>query len=159
VGVYATVGPSTVVALGPTAGGEDLSPFLTSDGLTLMFSSSRSGAHHLYISDRTGHEEVSTAVLIDSLASIQLAQDGPILSSDGLMLYFAVKAPNQRSVWQARRSGRSDTDFTDAHEVPELVANGTTHPAAISADGCRLMLTTNRVSATFDIWEARKPPR
>lgn len=83
----------------------------------------------------------------------------PILSPDGLTLYFASDRgdPGNVHVWSATRSSRS-VPFSNPTKVPNVNSDKTDSPSGISRDGCRLYLDSTRTgSSRQDIWVATRP--
>jgi hypothetical protein len=87
--------------------------------------------------------------------------EGAIASSrDGLTLYFGSRRDGgvgDVDIWIARRQSRNGK-FTFITSVPSASSTAAEAPAWLSADNCRLYLTTTRLG-TFDIFVAtRRPP-
>jgi hypothetical protein len=132
-------------------------PFLQPEGNELIFNSSRSGGGDLYRSIRTG-TTFSTPSLITELATLEDEGD-PVLGADGLTLYFRrnVDGAADYDIFVATRSSTA-LPFGAAVLVENINAVGAAEgPSALSSDGCRLYMTSDRVAVgDYDIYVATR---
>jgi Tol biopolymer transport system component len=109
-------------------------PFLTADGRALYFSSDQKGNVDIFVTQLLDNVPVGDAIPLSGVNTG--AYDGsPLLSRDGLTLYYQSDSPAQ--VWVAHRD-EPDGAFQNAH-----VAEGFEHlfyvwPEALSPDGCTI---------------------
>ena len=172
-GVYGPLGSATELlqVSTTTGGGEDARPFISADGHTLVFASSRLGPNsmgwRLYLSERGSQGKLLSASVIASLTTGGSEEIAPVLSPDNRTLYYSRRGYDLDAgdypgwaIWRATRPQASDVDFTPREELKELeVIDTDTQPTWISGDGCHLLFVSNRGGGAggFDIWEARKP--
>jgi len=136
-------------------------PFMTSDGSELFFSStnaSNAGMAQIYHSLNSTYG-FSPPVLVPGLISDPNAysNDGPVLSRDGLTMYFASDRTSIMHIYRAERASPSDP-FNSAVLVDTNlgVYNGSWElPGWLSDDGCRLYFESNR-NGSDDIFVASK---
>jgi Tol biopolymer transport system component len=137
------------------------SPSLSADGRTLFFAISADGIDELLASATRGDRGAVFSPAA-ALAGINSAgEDGtPLLSADGLSLYFYSTRPGglgNRDVWRSTRADAS-AEFT----APTLLAgvNGpdVDHLPWVSPDELTLLWVTNRSGGVgqLDIWIARR---
>jgi Tol biopolymer transport system component len=91
---------TTMVDLGASVG--DDNPFLSDDGLTLYFDSTRTGTRLLYAANRTSPTGVFP--MISAYSGIGQAEE-PAVSPDGTILYYAM---NAASLYVTMRASISD---------------------------------------------------
>ncbi|WP_394833836.1 hypothetical protein LVJ94_45755 [Pendulispora rubella] len=94
------------------------------------------------------------------------SSDGsPVISSDGLTIFFASKRPTSvdYDIWTATRASATGT-FSKPTRVPSLSTAYSDSPTWISSDSCRLYLTSDRPEGTSDagantphIWVSARP--
>ncbi len=129
-------------------------PFLQPNGNELIFNSMRTGGGDLYRSTRTG-TMFSAPTLISEL-STPADEGDPVLSADGLTLYFRRNdTSTDYDIFVATRTATGQP-----FGVAQLVENVNTvgpaeGPSAVSEDGCRLYLTSDR-SGDYDIYVATR---
>lgn len=120
-------------------------PFLTRDGLELWFQRLASDP----IQDAIWSASISAAGDIGSpverLVDAEATAFAPILSNDGLSLYYTVNdgAASGLNVWRAERAA-TNAPFTRAAKIVELSSTGDDWLWHISADGCRAYLRSTR---------------
>jgi hypothetical protein len=130
-----------------TGGNVDTLDVYSSDGNVLYFASDRDasgGIHHLYRSMRSGPTSdfgAATMIMIAGLDSTVSDQSSPVVSADGLTLYFAGTAGNSASVYRATGSGAGD--FGNAALLHLDMPTPSVKPSWISTDDCVLYLTTD----------------
>jgi len=126
--------------------GNDAQPFESADGTTLWFSSDRAGGaggYDIYEAPLAG----GPATRVAELAS---ADDDfcPTPSADGLLIFFSSSRPDGaalggRDIWSASRASVSDP-FSNVHDESELNSAADDFPGWLSADGCRLYMSSTR---------------
>jgi hypothetical protein len=145
----------------------DADPWISADGLTMYMTSTRSGNNNydLYTSTRTNTSATfGTPVPISELNTTTSVEDAPVLSADGLELFFAsnraATSMGRNDVWHATRATTADMFGT-----PTLVAEvsgdaSEDFPTWLSADRCTLLLSSDRTAGSnggYDIWIATRP--
>jgi hypothetical protein len=157
----------------------DVTPFLTADGASLLFATSRgepSDANlDLYVaSKKSGQNDFGPASPYGGGTTFLTgdAESWPVLSADGLTLYFARQpaAPEGQPtrIWRSHRAATSEA-FLPPALVDDLNATpdgGAAYdaPSWISPDDCRIYLTSKRRirdsgSSWSDIYVAKRQPR
>lgn len=129
-------------------------PFLQPNGNELIFNSMRTGGGDLYRSTRTG-TSFSAPTVISGLST--LADEGdPVLGADGLTLYFRRNdGATDYDIFVATRTSTAQP-FGVGQLVENVNAVGPAEgPSAVSEDGCRLYLTSDR-SGDYDIYVATR---
>lgn len=103
-------------------------PFLTGDGLTLLFTSSRRGGHgdyDIWITSRPTRD--APWVKPENLGpniNTGLKEESSTLSPDGLTLYFATnRVGDNFDIWASRRPSK-DAAFGKAEKIPPNVSTG-----------------------------------
>jgi Tol biopolymer transport system component len=139
---------------------DDYAPFVSADDTELYFVSDRpAGADDddIYVAPRIGGKW--TQPIAVAAANSSTAERSPVLSADGLRLYFGstrAKA-NDFDIYVAHRSERSGT-FEAPSPVGDLNTPSFELPDWISPDDCTLYFRTDRPggSGGRDIWRARR---
>ena len=161
-GVTGGFAPPVDVA-GLASGAGDVSPWLSKDGTQIYFGSGRSGGlggNDLYVADLSS-AGASNAV---ELAAVDSAADdaSPVLSRDGLTLYFASKradpaALGNDDIWVARRAAVG-APFDTPTAVTELNSAAADGPRWLSPDGCTLYFTSDRSGGQggYDLYAATR---
>lgn len=137
----------------------DRTPFVTKDGSTLYFSSDRGGSNDIYRSTRQGGAFTTPVKVSEVSGPGFVAEMYPVLSDDGLTLYFARDdMTGQYDVWKATRANGA-APFGAPSLVAELAAPSFDAPTAISPDGCTLYVTSDRPGTLggTDMYRATKP--
>jgi hypothetical protein len=156
---------NTPVAVDSVNGSEvtiyDDSPWISADGLTLYFASTRTGNfnYELYQATRASPSApFDTPSILAGLTSI--GNDSmPVVRGDGLELFFAsnreqVMYPEgyTNDIYRATRASLSEA-FGAPSVVTELAAPTNEGPTWISPDGCTLVFTSSRAGAGgYDLW-------
>jgi WD40-like Beta Propeller Repeat len=134
--------------------GQDFEPFVADNGL--FFASTRiGGLAGIYHAARDGAAFAAPDLVINMATGV--AAGGPVVSFDGLTIYFssAASASNpDADVWTASRTSR-DQVFGAPHRVSSVNTRGLDSPQWISGDNCRLYLSTDR-DGTRDFWMAER---
>ena len=142
-----------VTSLGPdvNTADDDLSPAVSADGLTLLFSSDRPGGvggTDLYMATRASTSEpFADVVSLGAGVNTASNETAPALSADGLTLYFGSDRPDgfgSTDLYMATRATTSDP-FGDVTNLGADVntASNDNNPT-ISADGLMLLFNSNR---------------
>lgn len=145
----------------PLATDHDTHPFLSVNGRSLWFTSSRggSGGDDLWHSEDVGgvfHPPVNEAVLNSASA-----ESNPVLSADQLTIYFmstrvAPGTAGGSEIWRATRATTGD-GFGTPTPVGELNTPLDDAPAWLSPDNCRIYLSTDR-GGTWDVYVSSRRP-
>lgn len=121
-------------------------PYLQESGTALVFSSDRNGGNFdLWVSTRMG-TTFGTPVRMLELNSGGSAEGDPVLSSDGLTIYFRSDrpgGPGQFDIYVATRAMATMT-FGTPVLVPNVNSAADDGPSYLSSDGCRLYLSSDR---------------
>jgi hypothetical protein len=138
------------------------SPLLAPGGLSLYFShdDKMGNLSDLYVAKRASLTEPFTTSTRLEIASTLDSETHPVPSADELTLYFARRAApgGKTSLWMASRTDQSAT-FGTPKEVTELSTEEENLPTGLSADGCRIYLTTKSAVADskYVIQVAKRP--
>lgn len=143
----------------------DLGSNLSFDGLTLYFSSYRSGAWEIWRSTRaTTQSPWNAPVLVTELAGSGGVDGSPFLRADGLELFFSRSgAGGQGSIDLMRATRPSVTaQWGTPVFVTELNSTGADDAPSLTADGLTLFMLSNRAGspgggANGAIWMATRP--
>lgn len=138
-------------------------PWISGDGLTMYFTSTRNGSYDIFRATRASGSASFDAPAAVAELNTSGVEDAPVVSADGLEIFFAsdrAQTSNGRNdIWHATRASTADGFGT-----PSLVAelSGTTSedfPTWLSADRCTLLLTSDRAggNGSYDIWIATRP--
>jgi hypothetical protein len=133
---------------------QDEHPMLRHDGLVLYFDSNRAGNYDIYRADVavTG-KVIAPVVKVDGISSLMADEVNPVVTADELTIYFS-RAPGL-NVHKATRLKVGDP-WGPAAPVTELNSANGERVAWISADGCRVILSSDR-SGMGDLFTAEKP--
>jgi hypothetical protein len=130
-------------------------PYLGTDAL--YFSSNRTGDFEIYSAARLGQASFGPPVRID-LPGFGTSDEGdPVISRDGLTLFFASNAPGglgQADLYVTTRPSGAAA-FTTPIALPMLSSFAAEGPSWISPDGCRLYLSSAK-AGTPDIYVATR---
>lgn len=146
-----------VSASGLNSGAYELNPFV-SGGFVWFMSDRERGAGNYDIFRAADGATFGAPEPVPELVSA--TSDGnPVLSSDGLTIYFSSDRSGSMGdvdVWVAHRSTPSGT-FSDIALEPAVNSTGPDRPSWLSPDGCRLYLYSERAgSADFDLYVAER---
>ena len=133
---------------------QDGSPFLTADGLELYFWSARDGGYggqDIYVTrraTRTSPWEAPTNLGVGVNTSDQ--ESAPVVSPDGLELYFASTRPGGYGGWDIYVSKRANTDDPWGASVnlgPAVNSPGNDSASSLSPDGLLMVVGSDRPGA------------
>jgi Tol biopolymer transport system component len=158
----AAFGAATAVA-GLEWAGEDGTPLLSADGLSLYFFSTRAGGlgdRDLWLATRSdGAADFTTPTLVAGVNGPSL-EHVPWVAPDELTMLFATNRSGgvgQLDIWIARRSFRSD-GFSDV--APLTSVNSTAHEgrAVLSKDELTIYFASERAGGLggMDLWAATR---
>ena len=129
---------------------QDAAPFITPSGSALYFAR-RTNAEvpspaDLFVGYMTEAERFTTPVPLPELNTVEASETAPMLSADGLYLYFASDRPGGKGKHDVYVASRADTEasFGPAAPVHEVNSPEDDFPSWISADHCRLYLSSRR---------------
>ena len=149
--------------LGPVVNtsGYESAPAISSDGLTLVFSSDRPGSQNngrdLWQSTRASLDGPWTEPTnLGTNVNSGLKESGPDLSSDGLTLFFD-RDDGDPDLYQSTRSTPTSL-WGPAIPIAGVNSNVADSGPAISADGLTLIFMSNRPSSlgSYDFWQTTR---
>jgi hypothetical protein len=142
--------------------GYDQHPYTSADGLTLYFASDRSGtSQDLFKATRTAMSQfaVDQSGVFAAVNGVSTYEGFPTVSSDQKTLYFTSDrtgggAKGGYDIWIATRGSTADPfgSVTNLSAVNSAVDD---FPSFISADGCRLYLTSGTAGA-YKVYVAKR---
>jgi Tol biopolymer transport system component len=142
--------PAALLTSLNTSNGET-NPFLGALGTTLYFTT--------YEPDGTFYAAAwPAAASAQPIAELNTSgrEEGPAVSDDERVIYFARDTGNGPEVYYAERDSATSS-FGPAVAVAELAAPGNNKPTWLSPDLCRLYFETTR-SGNYDIYVAERTP-
>jgi len=160
----AQFGPATPVPNLDDGGSDEGTPFLSFDGLSLYFFSTRpgpgvQGGRDIWVARRPSAEAPFAEPRVLPAVNGPGLDHLPRLSRDELSILFVSgrESPNQASnIWMARR-GNLTEDFAAAVEVPGINTNSREEGFSLSPDGLTLFLASNRLFETdMDLFVATR---
>ncbi len=143
----------------------ETSPYVSSDGLTLVYAGAPSGVTFgdLYISTRASTTAGwSVGTLLTGPSSTSYDDGDPVVTGDGGVLYFASQRGTSYDLYMSVRG--SDGKFGAAQPVTELnTADYDAHPR-VTADGLTMYWSSMRngdgaATGGADIWKATRVSR
>jgi len=110
----------------------------------------------------TNGDAHGTAVAVNELNQAGADDSAPVLSADGLDIYFATTrgtSPLNTDIWTARRTSSNEA-FPAPHRIddPLMALDVDDWPTWISPDNCRLYMASDRVDRRRGIWVATRRP-
>ncbi|HEX4130988.1 MAG TPA: protein kinase [Pirellulales bacterium] len=165
------------VSLGPevNSDAEETHPWLSADGLTLLFSTNRAaGRSDLWQATRKSRSEPfgPAASLGEPVNSTTGGRYGGALSADGLVLIFGSSNKGSlggQDLWQSRRKDRQSPFSEPEHLGPAVNSSLEEHRPWLSSDGRVLLFDTSenappdetgkrkRVAGSGTLWMASRP--
>ena len=144
----------------------DLSPFLSLNGLSLFFASNRPGGiggEDLWVAQRpsTG-SDFGSPVNLGAVVNTDAAERSPALSPDGLSLYFATTRPGGEGgfdIWVSRRTNPSnDLEWTEPVNLGSLINSPATDagPSYVidAATGSAVLYLSSARGGGLDIYSS-----
>jgi len=151
--------------LGPTVNSwtTDSTPGISADGLSLYFSSARSGGpDDLWVTTRaTVSDPWDPPVKLGSPVNSAYTDGTPSISYDGLTLYFSSWRPpglGSLDLWRATRETIDDQWAAPTHLGPTINSSALDWSPSISADGLLLIFCSDRSReiGKTDLWMTRR---
>jgi hypothetical protein len=151
-----TIPPELVPNINAQAADEE--PFVSTDQKEIFYTGTPGGtdAHDLYESRVVGDFQTGTLVTELNSAFDDVA---PVLSADGLTLYFASDRTGtlgDTDIWVAKRADRS-SPFAPPANVTQLNSADGERPNWVSADGCEIFFHRQPVNGLSSIYRATRP--
>jgi Tol biopolymer transport system component len=131
----------------------DSDPYVRPDGKMLVFTSNRApngatGDANLYAAYIDETRTVSAPRALTEL-NTSADEDNPVLSADGLAIYFARRGSASQDIFVARRKSVEEK-FGAPTRIDELATATDERPTWISADECVLYLTIAKAAGVGD---------
>jgi Tol biopolymer transport system component len=128
---------------------------------TLYFTSARSGAGDLYMSQMVGDRSFGPAVLVPGVNSSDYAEGQPYVSRDGRELFFPSNRPGGlggSDIWSATRDSIADPWSTPFNLGPNVNTAANEVRPSLSWDGQTLLFGSTRagVEGSSDIFYATR---
>jgi len=130
---------------------QDGSPFLTADGLELYFWSGRGGgygAQDLYVTRRaTRTSPWGVPTNLGQPVNTSQQESAPVVSPDGLELYFATIRPGGYGGWDlyvSKRATRNDPWGDPVNVGPAVNSPGNDSASSLSPDGLLMFVLSDR---------------
>ena len=156
------------VSLGPTvnSSGDDYTPSISADGLSLYFNSDRSGgvgAYDLWVTTReTIHDPWGTPVNLGPTVNSSAFEVFPGISADGRILFFAYFASDgsggysRTDIWMTRRATTNEELGEPVNLGPIINSSAFEDYPSVSADGSTLFFRYSQTALRSggDIWQA-----
>ncbi|MFC1636284.1 protein kinase [Planctomycetota bacterium] len=157
---------STPTNLGPTVNSwtMDSAPSISADGLSLYFSSTRSGGWaDLWVTTRaTVSDPWDPLGILGPTINSPYTDDTPSISDDGLTLYFSSLRPgghDNMDLWKATRQTTDDEWAAPVNLGPTINSSAFDWSPTISADGLLLVFCSDRpggIGKATDLWMTRR---
>jgi Tol biopolymer transport system component/Tfp pilus assembly protein PilF len=154
----------TPVNLGSTvnSSAHDSCPYISSDGLSLFFNSTRPGGYGSYdiwvTTRKSTHDEWGNPVNLGPIINSADLDGNPSISVDGRTLLFSSCRPGQYGwidIWAARREAENGSWSEPVNLGPTINSRYGEHMPFISADGSTLHFLSNRPGGygRGDLWQ------
>ena len=145
---------------------DEVTPCISTDGLSLFFGSGRpsttGGTWSIWMSMRPTQQSAWGPPV--NLELVPGSDFNPCLSSDGQLLFFTCGEPNPTSpltdIWVTTRASTSDSWGDPMALGPNINSPVAEWPTGISADGSTLYFASNRPGGygTYDLWQVPISP-
>jgi Tol biopolymer transport system component len=136
---------------------DDIHPSLSSDGLSVVFSSNRpggSGSYDLWIATRSDRSVPFSSPTPFAAVNSSSVDAGPAWDADRREIYFQSTRGGPYNVWYSDGSSGS---FSSPTRVDELSsASGSEYPSWISADRRRLYMSSSRSGGDWELYVAER---
>lgn len=137
-------------------GGDEVAPWISGDGLRLVFSSARFGSFDLFETTRaTRTDEFAAPVVLEELSDDVMQDSYPTVSANGLEIFFTSNRPGGPGDYDVYTASRPaiDQPFGAPVLVPELSSTRDEAGLRLSADGRTIYLNYDAVleGGTTDI--------
>ena len=152
----------TPTNLGPTVNSSSLdsSPSISTDGLSLYFSSNRpggSGDSDIWVTTReTINDDWSIPINLGSTVNSSAIDIEQCISADGLQLYFESRRPGSLSskadIWVTTRSTTDDPWGEPVNLGSNVNSSGGDGQPSISSDGLELFFASSRAGNQLDLF-------
>ena len=127
---------------------EDRFPWISADGLALLFSSTRSGAGDIYLATRSKPSgDFSPPSSLDGVNGPTTREDRAALSNDGLTIYFASDRPGGvggKDLWMGTRTS-AQASFSNFTNLKALSSTASDIDVSLSRDETELLFASNRI--------------
>jgi hypothetical protein len=129
--------------------------WMNAAGTRLYMFSDRAGNNDLFVASRANAAvEFGTPMPIDELNSAGTDMDA-VLTDDELTVFFGSDRDGNTETWVATR-GSTTAEFGAPEKVNALNTGTNDNPSWVSADGCQIILYSNR-TGSFDLFLATRP--
>lgn len=131
---------------------------VSNDGLTLMFSSSRTptaGMQDLWIATRADRTSPWVPRRIDELATAQNDIEPWLIDSNALVLYFTTNRTSSTTLWTTTRASPADP-FVNARRIDELASTGYDGSPWVDAAE-QLVVFHSARGVNYDLYYATRP--
>jgi len=160
--------PTRLAAAVNSPTSEDVSPCLSADGLTLLFSSTRKGGRghmDLWMARRSGIDQPwGAATNCGAPLSTSRIDRGACLSADGRTLWFASNrsgtgAVGEGDIWKATRGDPDEPWGRPVNLGPPVNSTSAEEAPCLSADGRAMLFASGRPGGCgeTDLWMAVRP--
>jgi Tol biopolymer transport system component len=139
---------------------DDQQPYLLPDGSEIYFSSNRSGDSDIYRARALSGGGFGAASAVAEINTAGLADEHPVVSADGLTIFFSSTRPGGMGnidVWTSTRASPDDA-FGTPVDVGAVSSSSKDIPDWISPDGCRLYLHSDRNGGSPHEYMATRSP-
>ena len=142
----------------------DFTPYVRPDNLELYFSSTRTGNEEIYVTERANGDFMGVTSIGAANNVYNTADSGasnertPVITADGLMLYFASDRSGNFDIYLVRRKTLASAFEGPVVQVTELDTSASEFPDWISPDACTLYFRSDRAGGKGgrDIWRAKR---
>lgn len=163
---FSRPGPSgvfgTMERLGPSSGGNDNFPTVSTDARTIVFDSDRGGARRLYIATGVAPDEFAAAERLQDVAPERPGEVDvdPFLTADGEELWFASNRAGTLGDIDLFHAFRTSEGFGPPFAERGLNSDTSDGTPVLSADRLTIYFQSTRRSCTDppcnDVWTARR---